>query len=313
MNDQLGAACVEISRLKNNLGVLALEEEAFKGNDKKVCFYTGIPSWDLFSKLFMYLKPHLSSEKALTPFQQLIMTLMRLQLNLTIQDLAFRFKVHKSTISRIFVEVISTIYYCLRPLIQWPDRDALLKTLPMNFRKHCTRCAVLIDCFENFLEKPSNLLCRAQTFSSYKHHNTVKYLIGITPQGTVCFISDGWGGRVSDKHMAENSNLASHLTPGDTILAEQGFDIKESIGLYCATVAIPNFTRGKKQITGIGVEQSRRIANVRIHVERVIGVIRQKYTIIISVTAKDGITLLDQIVCVCCSLINLCDSVVPFE
>ena len=69
VKDQLGDACVEISRLKNNLSVLALEEEAFKGNDKKVSFYTGIPSWDLFSKLFMYLKPHLSSEKALTPFQ----------------------------------------------------------------------------------------------------------------------------------------------------------------------------------------------------------------------------------------------------
>ena len=69
------------------MSVLALEEEAFKGNDKKVCFYTGIPSWDLLSKLFMYLKLHLSSEKALTPFQQLIMTLMRLQLNLTIQYL----------------------------------------------------------------------------------------------------------------------------------------------------------------------------------------------------------------------------------
>ncbi len=117
----------------------------------------------------------------------------------------------------------------------------------------------------------------------------------------------------------ENSNLLSHLTPGDTILADRGFDIKESVGLYCATVAIPNFTKGKKQLTGIEVEQSRRIANVRIHVERVIGVVRQKFTIlsathpIEAVTAKDGVTLLDQIVCVCCSLINLCDSVVPFE
>ena len=76
----------------------------------------------------------------------------------------------------------------------------------------------------------------------------------------MCFISDGWGGRVSDKHLTENSNLLSHLTPGDTILADRGFDIKESIGLYCATVAIPNFTRGKKQLIGIEVEQSRHIA-----------------------------------------------------
>ncbi len=198
------------------------------------------------------------------------MTLMRLRLNLSVQDLGFRFKVHKSTSSRIFSEVISSMYYCLRPLICWPDRDALMKTLPMDFRKHCPRCAVIIDCFEIFLEKPSNLLPRAQTFSSYKHH--------VTPQGTVCFISDGWGGRVSDKYLTENSNLLSHLTHGDTILADRGFDIKESVGLYCATVAIPNFTKGKKQLTGIEVEQSRRIANVRIHVERVIGVVRQKFT-----------------------------------
>ena len=86
------------------------------------------------------------------------MTLMRLRLNLTIQDLAIRFKVHKSTISRIFVEVISTIYYCLRPLIQWPDRDALLKTLPMDFRKHCPRSAVIKDCFEFFFGKAVKLI-----------------------------------------------------------------------------------------------------------------------------------------------------------
>ena len=41
------------------------------------------------------------------------------------------------------------------------------------------KVTVVIDCFEVFIERPSNLLARAQTFSSYKHHNTVKVLIGI--------------------------------------------------------------------------------------------------------------------------------------
>ena len=95
------------------------------------------------------------------------------------------------------------------------------------------------------MERPSNLLARAQTYSAYKHHNTAKYLIGITPQGAVCFISDGWGGRVSDRHLTENSGLLDNLLPGDTILVECGFDIADSIGFYFAHFTIPASTKGK--------------------------------------------------------------------
>ena len=62
---------------------------------------------------------------------------------------------------------------------------------------------VTIHCFEVFIERSTNLLARAQTFSNYKHHNTVKLLIGITPQGTVCFASEAWGGHTSDQYLTE--------------------------------------------------------------------------------------------------------------
>ena len=75
--------------------------------------------------------------------------------------------------------------------------------MSMDYRKHSPNCLVIIDCFEILLDGPTNLLAKAQTHSSYKHHNIVKYVIGITPQGTVSFIS-GCGGRVSDKHLTEN-------------------------------------------------------------------------------------------------------------
>ena len=68
------------------------------------------------------------------------------------------------------------------------------------------------------------------------------------------------------------------------------------------------------------MEQTRRIANVRIHVERVIGNIRKKNSILGAiqpidfVTVRNGeVTTVDKIVTSCCSLVNLCDSVVPFE
>lgn len=126
---------------------------------------------------------------------------------------------------------------------------------------------------------------------------------------------------MSDKHIKENSGLLEHLLPGDTILADRGFDIRESVSLYCAQITMPAFTKGKKQLIGIEVEQTRRIANVQIHVEIVIGCVRQKYSILSAtlpidlVMAKNGSvpTLDKNFVCICCALVSLCDSVVPFD
>ncbi len=72
--------------------------------------------------------------------------------------------------------------------------------MPMDFRQYCPSSVVIIDCFDIFIEKATNLLARAQTYSAYKHHNTVKYLIGITPQGSVSYISEmaGVGGPVTN-------------------------------------------------------------------------------------------------------------------
>ena len=54
-------------------------------------------------------------------------------------------------------------------------------------------------------------------------------------------------------------------------MADRGFTIQESVALYQAQLAIPAFTRGKNQLDQLDVERTRGIANVRIHVEHVIG------------------------------------------
>ena len=308
--------------LQEKVKSLALDQDAFRDNDEKVRYYTGVTKWTILLVLFQYVEASIVSQghSVISPFQQLILTLMRLRLSLSGQDLAYRFGIHSSTVSRIFSSVLYVLYERLKFLIVWPERETLRKTLPMDFRKHCPTCTVIIDCFEIFIDRPSDFLARAQTYSHYKSHNTVKYLIGITPQGSVSFISNGWGGRASDKLITENSGILNKIMPGDTILADRGFDIQESIGIYCATVKIPTFTKGKKQLTGVEVEQTRSIANIRIHVERVIGNIRKKYSFLSTTQPVDYLMskndlppILDMAVTVSCCLCNICDSVIPFD
>jgi hypothetical protein len=149
----------------------------------------------------------------------------------------------------------------------------------------------------------------------------MKYLIGITPQGTVYFISKGWGGRTSDKHLAERSGFLDHLNPGAVILADRGFDVADSVGLYNAELKIPAFTRGKKQLGPVELESTRGLASVRIHVERVIGEARNRYTILQSTIGiqmceaehPEGLTPLDKLVSVCCALTNLAPSIIPLR
>ena len=113
------------------------------------------------------------------------------------------------------------------------------------------RATVIIDCFEIFINRPSNLLARAQTYLSYKSHNTVKILIGITPQGSISFVSQAWGGRTSDKYLTEKCKILGKLLPGDLVLADRGFTIHESVIFQRAELAIPAFTKGKDQLYSI--------------------------------------------------------------
>ena len=134
-----------------------------------------------------------------------------------------------------------------------------------------TGTTCIIDCSEVFIERPSSLSARSETYSNYKSHNTVKFLVAVSPTGAVIFVSKCWGGRVSDIHLTVHSGFLDKLSNGDLVLADHGFDIADDLALVGASLAIPPFTRGKPQLSQREVEISRALSRVCIHVERAIG------------------------------------------
>jgi len=323
---ELAAAQQTVEQLKAELALKGLPpfcEEDFK-SDGFTQFYTGLPNIGMVKATFEHVQKTLPAERStkLTPFQEFVCTLIKLSINSPIQDLGYRFNVSTATVSRILLKWLRQMDIRLKYLIYWPDRDALQKTMPVCFQDSFgKKVAIIIDCFEIFIERPSNLEARATTWSNYKHKNTAKVLLGITPQGVISFVSNSWGGRVSDKHLTEHCGILKKLLPGDVVLADRGFDISESVGMMQASLQIPAFTKGKTQLSALEVENTRTIANVRIHVERVIGCVRQKYSILQGTLPIDFLIVrkgksspqVDRIIRVCCALNNLCDSVVPFD
>ncbi|XP_049524149.1 uncharacterized protein LOC119453503 [Dermacentor silvarum] len=252
---------------------LQLSKAAFQGCEAKVIFYTGMPNFTQLNSLFEVLESHVSHNvnNSLSKFQEFILFLMKLKLNLHNVDLGFRFGVSEATVCRIFDKWLHCAYCRLKTQIVWPDRTALRRTMPQAFYDAFgDDVSVIIDCFELKIERPSSFLPRSETWSQYKGSNTAKFLIGIAPTGVVTFISEGWGGRTTDRHITEHCGLLDYLLPGDVVLADRGFNISESVGFYCARLHIPAFTRGKKQLSAEEVESTRKLANVRIHVERVL-------------------------------------------
>ena len=161
-------------------------DQQYFDSDVKVRFYTGLPSYEVLMVVSEHVSSHVSRKtQNLSHFQEFVMVLIKLRLNVPLQDLAYRFVVSVTTVSRIFSFWMVVMDVRLKFMISWPERELLWKTMPMCFQyAFGKKATVVIDCFEVFIEHPSNLLARAQTFCTYKHHNTIKVLIGITPKET---------------------------------------------------------------------------------------------------------------------------------
>ena len=301
--------------------------EQIQNNDRLLRFYTGFASYVIFLAFFEFLGPVVHElnywgsrqqpqqrhhSRKLDPMNQLFLLLVKLRRNLKGEDLAFRFGISASTVSRYLTTWICFLYHHLKELEWSPSVEQVMGTLPHSFREKFPMTYAIIDGSEIFIQTPSDLHLQSSTWSQYKHHNTAKFLIACTPNGAISYISPVFVGSISDVELTRNSGFLTTLQdkPGVSIMADRGFTIKDMLQELKIELNLPPFMEGRKQLPAGEVQEGRKIASLRIHVERAIG--RLKHFGILSETIPLNLSrLTNQIVHVCAFLCNFQPALVP--
>nr|XP_034308303.1 uncharacterized protein LOC105330058 [Crassostrea gigas] len=274
--------------------------ETVTKNDENVKLYTGLPSLAMLLGIFNILAAKCSALKywsgppsaqeknyqrnrhgkpgpsrKLSFYQEFILSLVRLRLGLFEFCIADLFGVSKSRVSQIFITWITFMSNTFGNFLRWPSQRQVKKYMPLSFRKQYPNTRAIIDCTEFFLQRPRSPTAQAATYSTYKSKNTAKCLLAISPAGNFTFVSKLYGGNVSDRFITEDSGFLNFVEEGDDIMADRGFTIRDLLTDKKATLNIPPFTRkcpwGKKKRLNVNeIKQTRKIAKLRIHVERAI-------------------------------------------
>ena len=260
----------------------------FEGSDEEITFWTGFHSYSslqYFIKFFVH--PNMDKikywgsmnkdeeaydkcgpKRKLEPEDELFLTLVKLKQGSANKDLAERFEISSSQVSRIFITWVNLLFQILTEIDIFMSKRKVKHTLPESFKGLYEDVIIILDCTEMECERPSDLELQAATYSSYKSRNTVKGLVGMAPNGIPTFISDLMEGSVSDNEITVQSGLLDRLPRGCAVMADRGWTNRDTLARRGIRLVTPSFMHGKSQMDLPSLVESVAIARVRIHVER---------------------------------------------
>jgi len=234
---------------------------------------------------------------------QLLLTLMKLRLNLRDLDLAERFNVSRRTVSNVIKTLISVLHEILFIGIMSQGMPSQLKcksSMPRCFEEFSS-CRLVMDATEITVDIPVDMNKQAACYSNYKSRHTVKVLTCVAPNAAIVYCSHAYPGSTSDVAIVQHCGIIDSMCAGDLILADKGFTI-HSLLPDGVNLNIPPFLRGKTQFTREEGEMCRKIAKARIHIERANERI-QNFAILSHITLHYR-DFVDKIIQLCCVLVN---------
>lgn len=326
--DKLKSALEYINKLEEIISKQKIDNfgiNRFSDDPDMVRFYTGFTSYNLFKFFYDSIVLHAvemitwnqmqryktnktkkinqSYKSKLILIDQLFLSLHKFRLGSLDQDLADKFDVSQSTVSRNTITWSNFIYVILGSQNLWPTKSQIQAYMPSTFKASFPSTRVIIDCTEIKVQTPSSLVLNSELYSHYKGTTTLKGLIGITPAGAVSFISSLYMGSISDTHITRVCGMLELLEPGDQVMADKGFLIQDLLLERQCTLVMPNFLKLKGQFSKDETSQNELIANLRVHVERAIRRVRE-YHIFDAILPLNMAGTANQIWACCCMLTN---------
>ena len=147
--------------------------------------------------------------------------------NYTHLHLTQLFSCSVATISNVvltFVHVLHSLFFDdLMSTI--PIRDKNAADAPSSFSLF-NNCRIVIDCTDIEIPVPGLMSKQNATYSNYRGMNSFEFVVGVSPNAVITYVSDLYPGSISDKAIMEKSGLLKHFVAGDLILADKGFWFK---------------------------------------------------------------------------------------
>ncbi|KAL4719782.1 hypothetical protein ACJJTC_005430 [Scirpophaga incertulas] len=123
---------------------------------------------------------------------QLLMLLIKLRRNKPDFEIGKMFDVSKTEVSNVIVTWINFVSDTWSLIDIWLTREMVNFYMPDNLQKDYQSTRITIDGTEIPIQKPSQPDSQKATFSTYKHKNTLKFLVGASPGASkiffICFM-----------------------------------------------------------------------------------------------------------------------------
>ncbi|XP_049420266.1 uncharacterized protein LOC125881230 isoform X2 [Epinephelus fuscoguttatus] len=255
----------ELHQLRRQMNDLTMRQRfgihRFSGSDEDIRFFTRFSSydalmrfWDLIHPLVPFMvrvtKAQTAAERSvdvtesdatvnsLQPIDEMFLFLNYLALGSKLRDLAHKYGIHQSTVSRIIITWSNCLYAVLGSVRIWMSEEKIREHLPAEFKEY-SDTRVILTCMELKCQCPSSLLLQSS---------------------------------ISDKQILRQSGIGSLLTPEMAIMVDRGFLVDDVVP---CKIYKPAFLSGKDKTPASEVRETQATAHLREHVECHISKVKQ--------------------------------------